>query len=229
MFDHFLFQITIELVLGFLALLIGVKIIGKRQIEQITPFDFVTAIVLGEILGNAIFDDNANVLHIAYAALVWSLISYIIEVITQKSRKMRNIINGKPSIIIKDGKIDYQLLKKEKIDFDELLSALRQRDVFSVREVANAFLEPSGTITVMKKSKYETPNKSDLNVDVEPNNINLALIQDGEVIKENLKILEKDETWLMNKLVKHGINTVEELIYAEWNQQEDLFFQKKHE
>lgn len=219
-------DLSIELFFGFIALLLAVKIIGRRHVQQVSPFDFISAIVMGELLGNAIYDET-SIFYVFYAIGLWALLLYIIEKMTQKSHRFRNIIEGSPVLVIKKGAIDFEVLKKEKLDFTELLSLLRNKDIFSVREVEYAIIEPSGIITVIKKTPYDNVTKNDLGIQTPPSLLNLAVILDGEIDNNNLKQLGFDENWLKGKLLEQSISNVTEVMYAEWNANEGLYVQQR--
>ncbi len=221
-------DLTLELVFGFIALMVAVKIIGRRHVQQISPFDFISAIVMGELLGNTIYDET-NILYVIYAIAVWALLLYVIEKITQKSHRFRNIIEGSPVLVIKKGKVDFDVLKKEKLDFTELLSLLRNKEIFSVREVEYAIVEPSGIITVIKKSSYETVLRSDLHIEIPSSSLNLAVILDGRPDLYNLKLLGFDEAWLKQKLSEQNVSNYTDVMYAEWNTTDGLYLQKRNE
>jgi len=218
----FLGELTLQLVLGFFALLLITKILGKTQISQVTPFDFISALVLGELLGNAVYDKDTNLFIFLYAVFLWTFMIFMIEIITQKFRGTRKFFEGNPSILIRDGQIDFMELKKERLDINELMSLLRGRDIFSVREVQYAILEPNGSLSILKKPKYDTPTKDDLNIASEEAYIPVSLILDREIIWDNLKICGLDEKWLMNQLKINGINGIEEVFFAEWKRDEGL-------
>jgi len=109
MIDSIYLQITVELFFGFVGLLISVRIVGNRQVQQITPFDFVSAIVLGELLGNGVYDGDVTIVEMLYGIGLWTLLLITVEKITQKSQKIRNVIQGTPKLIIVDGIIQYGL------------------------------------------------------------------------------------------------------------------------
>lgn len=218
----FLGNLTLELILGFFALLLITKVLGKTQINHITPFDFISSLVLGELLGNAIYDKDINLFTILYTVSLWTFLIYIIERITQKYRKTRGFFEGKPSILIRDGQIDFDELKKEKLDINELMSLLRGRDVFSIREVEYAILEPNGLLSILKKSEYDTPTKGELDLKGRSSCLPVAVILDKEIILENLDMCGYDEIWLMKQLKKQGVNSVEEVFFAEWKCDEGL-------
>lgn len=221
-------DLSLELFFGFIALLIAVKIIGRRHVQQVSPFDFISAIVMGELLGNAIYDET-SIFYVFYAIGLWALLLYIIEKITQKSHRFRNIIEGSPVLVIKKGVIDFEVLKKEKLDFTELLSLLRNKDIFSIREVEYAIMEPSGIITVIKKTPYDSVTKNDLGIQTPPSILNLAVILDGVIDSSNLKLLGFDEEWLKVKLREQSISDLTNVMYAEWSANEGLHIQQRND
>lgn len=105
-------HLVVELTVGFAALFLMTKILGKTQFAQITPFDFISALILGEMVGNAIFDEAVTIWKILFAIIVWGILIYSIEVLSQKVQAMRGFLEGRPSLIINKGKIDYNALKK---------------------------------------------------------------------------------------------------------------------
>ncbi len=222
MFKGSIAQLTVELIAGFFALFILTKFVRKAEINAITPFDFISAIVLGELLGNAIYDENITIWYIIYALCLWGALKYFIELITQKFRRTRKLLEGDPAIIIRNGQIDYDVIKKEKLDINELLSQLRQKDVFSIREVEFAILEQSGAMSILKKSQYSTPSFQDLNLLYKPVYLSITLILDGEVIKDNLKAIGFEEKWLLSQVHSAGVKGIEDVFYAEWKQDEGI-------
>ncbi|AKL94665.1 putative membrane protein [Clostridium aceticum] len=222
MFKSSIFQLTVELTIGFFALFAVTKLTRKSQINQITPFDFISAIVLGELLGNAIYDEKVKIWTIIYALIVWGTLMFIIEKITQKFRRTRKLLEGEPAIIVRNGKIDFNVIKKEKLDINELLSLLRQKDAFSIREIEFAILEQSGNISVLKKSKYETPTIEDLNLPLKGVYLPITLILDGEILRDHLYAIGFDEAWLLNQIHMIGIQNVEDIFYADWKQDEGI-------
>lgn len=108
-------EILVELIIGYFALFITVKCLGKTQISQTTPFDFISALVLGDLVSGAVFEEHISTGKILFAIAVWGLLIYMTDFASQKSRKLRHLFEGKPSIIINHGKIDMNELKKKGI------------------------------------------------------------------------------------------------------------------
>lgn len=218
-------QITIELIVGFCALFAITRVLGKTQITQITTFDFISALVLGELVGNAIFDDEIGITRIIYAVFIWGLLIFTLEIITQKWSKTRGFLEGKPTIIIQKGKILRESLKKSKLDINQLQHLIRSKSVFSIRELEYAVLETDGTVSVLKKAKYETPTKDDLNLNQKEVNIPITLITDGSVLNENLTDAGFNFDWLEKQLQQQKITDTKDVFYAEWLEGEGLFIQ----
>ncbi|WP_100488725.1 DUF421 domain-containing protein [Sporolactobacillus pectinivorans] len=225
---HFV-RIAIELVVGFAALFTLTKILGKATLSQVTAFDFISAIVLGEFVGNALYDKDTGLESILFAITLWGLLIYIVEWCTQKFRGTRGFLEGKPSIVIRNGHLDRKQMKKEKLDLNMLQNLLRQKDVFSVREVAYAILETDGTVSVLKKSKYANPTNEDMKQPQKPVYLPVTIILDGEVDWDNLKKAGLNEEWLQNELRKHHIDHVKDIFYCEWKKDEGVYLEKKAE
>lgn len=205
-----------ETIFGILALFILTKVLGKTQIAQLTAFDFIAAIVLGELVGNALFDKKAGLLDIGYVIFLWGAILYLIEIITQKFKRSRFILEGKPALIIHEGKLIYEEMRKNKIDIEELQQLLRMKDVFALQEVEYAILETNGEISVLKKSAFQTPTKKDLNVMPTEPQIAMTIITDGEIIYDNLAEANLTEEWLLKELKRQKYSDVKDVFYAEW-------------
>ncbi len=222
-------QIAIELFFGFIALFIAAKILGKTQISQLTPFDFVSAIVLGELVGNSIYDDEVKIWSILFALTLWTILLYSVEKLTQKVRGVRSILEGNPSIIIRQGQIDREELKSNNLDINQLQQLLRQeKDIFSIREVEYLILEPNGQISVLKKPKYDSPTIQDLSLKQKAVHLPITLISDGHVDFDNLRTAGFDEDWLLKQIKKKDITKFEDVLFAEWKEDEGLFCLKMH-
>lgn len=211
-------SLTVELLLGFFALLILTKFMGKTQISQITPFNFISALVLGELVGNAIYSLDVNLLYILYSLGLWTFLVYLIEILTQKKRKLRAFFEDKPSVVIVNGQIDFIELKKSKLDIDELQGLLRQKDVFLINTVKFAILETNGSLSILK-----TEESSNFKMTLPIN-----LIMDGEVILENLKACEHDMKWLNNELETKGIHEIKKVFLAQWTQESGIHISLKN-
>jgi uncharacterized membrane protein YcaP (DUF421 family) len=212
-------QLTTELIVGFLALFILTKILGKTQISQITPFDFISSIFLGELVGNAMYDDETSIFVILYAILIWGSLVYLIEVISQKFKGTRKVLEGAPTIVIRKGLLDRDQLKKSKLDINQLQNLVRQKGYFSLREVEYAILETNGTLSILPKYQYGSPNRQDLNMNTDQQpELPVTLILDGEINMDNLSTAGISKKKLLNQIHEHGYKSVEDVLYAEMSE-----------
>lgn len=219
------FPMLYETLFGITSLYILTKLLGKTQISQLTAFDFIAAIVLGELVGNALFNEEAGIREMAFAVVLWGLLLFIIEIITQKFKGSRYLLEGKPTMIIHQGNLIYEEMRKNKIDINEVQHLLRSKDVFSIQEVEYAILETNGEISVLKKAPYQTPTKADLNLPQTKPQIAVTLIMDGEIIYDNLREINASEQWLYKELNRQGYQDVKEIFYAEYLEGKKLHVQ----
>ncbi|MRX71911.1 DUF421 domain-containing protein [Bacillus lacus] len=218
-------RIGIELIVGFFGLFVVSKFLGKTQITQITAFDFISALVLGELVGNAVYDKDIGLSEVLFAITVWGALIYMIEMVTQKSLRARTFFEGKPTIIIHKGRILRKNLGREKLDLNQLQHLLRAKGVFSITEIEFAILETDGSINVMRKSEYDTPTRKDLHVPFDPAVFPITLIVDGDVLWSNVKAAGFSDEWLKNQLTLQGIKNERDVFFAEWIEGKGLHIQ----
>ncbi|MFP7737286.1 DUF421 domain-containing protein [Priestia aryabhattai] len=217
--------LTIEIITGFFFLFIIVKFVGKKIINQITPFTFIASIVLGELLGNALYDRQIGVFYIIYSMGLWAILLFVVEYLGQKYLSFRGIVEGKPSALIKNGIVDREELRKNRMNINQLQSLLRQSETFSIREVAFCYLEANGSISILKKAKYQKTTQEDFNMSVKPVYVPVTLIRDGEVLWDEVKDLGFDEEWLRAQLSSQRISEYKTIFLAEWLEDDGLFVQ----
>lgn len=216
-------SMAVDLIFGLFCLWIITRILGKTQMSQITPFDFISALLLGELVGNALFDEKAGVIEIAFVVFIFGLVMWSSEKLTQKWKRARYLIEGYPSIIIHKGKLYRDAMKKNNLDIDQLQHLLRSKDAFSIKEVEFAILEANGDISVLKKSDYQTPTRKDLKLSAQDVPLPTTIISDGEFIEDNLKEKNLTEEWVLEQIHDQGFDKIEDVFYAEYTKGEDLF------
>ncbi|MGG1516220.1 DUF421 domain-containing protein [Paenibacillus oryzisoli] len=197
------------------------RVLGKKQISQLTFFEYVIGITLGDLAGAISTDVETNYSHGIIAILVWCLVPFGLELLAMKSKTLRNWIEGKGRVVIKDGKILEDNLKKERYTGDELMEQLRTKNIFRVADVEFAMLESSGDLSVLLKSDLQplTPKHLDMKLPIEkPTH---AVILDGVIQLEPLAAAGKSKGWLMTELKKMGI-PVENVFLAQVDTHGDL-------
>lgn len=196
--------------------------------NQITPFDFIAAVAAGELFGNALFDPEAGIPHIAVAIITWGILMLVIEKLTQRFKRTRGLLEGKPTVIISQGEIQYKDMKVNKMDFNQLMHQLRANNVFSLSEVDYAIIEADGSLSVLKKSAYQTPTRDDLKLQDQSNPLPVSFILDGEIIEDNVINSGKTLDWLKQEIQKQGFDATADVAYAEWTPSKGLFTRAYH-
>lgn len=217
--------ITADLIVGFILLVLWIKIIGRKIIKRATPFTFISSIVLGELIGNAIYDDKISFYYIMYSMVLWGALLITVEYLGQKFLVFRGMVEGKPSALIRNGVVDRHELKKNRMNINQLQSLLRQSETFSIREVAYCYLEPNGSLSILKKTKYQKTTQEDFNMPPKPVCVPVTIIRDGEVLWDEITELGYDEAWLTSQLKSHNITDYKNIFIAEWLEGDGLFFQ----
>jgi uncharacterized membrane protein YcaP (DUF421 family) len=218
--------VLVRSIIGFFSLLIFAKILGKQQISQLTFFDYVLGITLGSISGSLTTDLSSRAWPHWVGLITWAALGYLMEVISLKWRYAAKYLEGEPTIVIMDGKIMEDVLKKMKYTVAEVLGLLRSKDIFNLNEVAYAILEPNGDISVLKKPEHLPLTPKDMNIKVKPSGIGTEIIYDGIVIQENLRQLNKDTKWLLRELKKHGVEDPSEVFLLTLDPGGNLYIDK---
>lgn len=217
--------LALELIIGFILLFVLVKILGKKIINQITPFTFIGAIVLGELLGNALYDKKIGVGYIIFSMTLWALLLLTVEILGQKLLPMRKLFEGKPSVLIQNGVINRDQLKKNRMNINQLQSLLRQSETFSIREVAYCYLEANGAISILKKTPKQKAQQEDLKLPEKPVYVPVTLLRDGKLLTDELMDIGQNEAWLKLQLQANGVGDYNNVFLAEWLEGDGLFVQ----
>lgn len=210
----------------YILVLIIMRLMGKREIGQMQPFELVIAIMIADLASVPMSDTGIPIFHGIIPILALLLFQLIISFINLKSIKLRKIICGKPQILIYRGKIDEEALKKEKITINELQERLRQKDIYTLGDVEYAILETSGEMSIIQKPEKRNVKPEDLNLNPEYEGIPYDLVIDGKIMYENLKLIGKNEKWLINELKKFKIKPKEALVVT-FDGKEQIFCQAK--
>ena len=215
-------SILVKLIAGFVGLWLMTRLLGKKEISALTPFDFISAVILGDLVGNTIYEKDHSVLKLIFTLAVWTVLSILFEKITQYIPKLRKPFEGEPEILIADGKIDLSKLHKNNLDFDQLRMMLRAKDTFSVKEVAFAIYETNGSLSILKKPQYEAVLRKDMNLSEKDLRLPESIVEAGVIQQENLKRSGKDESWLLNQLQEQGYPDLKSVAYAEFDEENEL-------
>lgn len=193
----------------YLLILIIFRVMGKREIGELSILDLVVFIMIGELAVVAIERTSEPLFHTIVPMVLLMFIQITLAIFSLKSKKFRDLVDGKPSIIINRGKIDESAMRKQRYNFDDLMTQLREKDIRSISDVEFAILESSGSLSVIKKLKnsQEEPQSGD---------ITIPLIIDGAIEEENLNQINKTNLWLRQELKKKGYRDIKKISFCSY-------------
>lgn len=209
--------VVVRSTIGFFSLLIFTRVLGKQQISQLTFFDYALGITIGSIAATLTTDLSSRAWPHWVGLITWAVLGYLMEATTIKWIKVAEYVDGKPMIVIMKGKIMEESLKKMRFRVADVLSLLRNKQVFDLNEVEYAILEPNGQISVLLKSEHQPLTPKDLNMMPQPAAVGVELIYDGVILDENLRSINREREWLMNQLKNYNIKDVSEVFLASVN------------
>jgi len=199
--------IVLRTLLFYSLILFIFRMMGKREIGELSILDLVVFIMIGEMAVVAIEKPNTPLFQTIIPMLLLMLVQILLAIISLKSKKFRNLIDGQPSIIINRGKIDEKAMRKQRYNFDDLMTQLREKDIRSIADVEFAILESSGSLSVIEKLKND-------NAESQQGDITIPLILDGNIDDENLKRINKTNLWLRQELKKQGYRDVKKISFC---------------
>lgn len=208
------------------VVLVVMRLMGKREIGQLQPFELAISIMIADLASTPMTDVGIPISNGIVPILGLLIMHLIISYINMKSMKGREIICGKPRILIYRGKIDEQALKKERFTISELQEKLRDKDIANIGDVEYAILETSGQVNIIEKPNKRKVVTEDLNIDAEYEGIPYDLVVDGVIMKENLKIIGKDYIWLKEQVKKFNF-TPEEALLVTLDGKGQIYCQKR--
>jgi uncharacterized membrane protein YcaP (DUF421 family) len=198
-------DIVIRTTVAFVFLFALTKIIGKRQIKQITYIEYIVGISIGSIAAFMATDMDGPIWHSLIALTMFTLFSVLLEWLSLKSKMVRNLVEGNATILIKDGKILEDNLKSERMSSEDLLEHLRMKNVFRVADVEFALMESSGDLSVLLKSQYQPVTPQHLGLVVSPAEEPQTVIMDGNIMDEPLSNIGLNRNWVRAELEKAGV------------------------
>jgi len=196
-----------------IVLFILTKLMGNREVSQLSMFDYINGITIGSIAAEMATDlekfEEPLTAMIIYAAVV-----IIISKISQKSIVTRRFISGKPLILLNNNQIYFENLKKGHLDIDEFLCQCRNSGYFDLSQIQTIILENNGKFSVLPKADYRPATPNDIGAKVQADALLATVIIDGNILHKNLHHIGKDEKWLSNQLTSQGIKNVTEVLLA---------------
>lgn len=206
--------------------IISMRIMGKRQIGQLQPYELVVTIMISELATLPMEDMRIPLIHGFIPIVTLLVIQIVISLLELKSDKARFILDGKPSIVIRNGRLVLSELKNQVFTVNDLLEELRMKGYYNIEDVEYAILETNGQISVIPKDDNQPVTKSDMNIKTKAKTIPAIIISQGRINMDNLKFINKDERWLMNQIKAANIKDIKEIFIAVMTTEGGLYIQK---
>ncbi|MCF8011031.1 MAG: DUF421 domain-containing protein [Clostridiales bacterium] len=221
-------QWFLRAVVIYFYMLLLTKLMGQREIGQLRLFDFIIAVTVGSILGGVLSSSNNSLTGPFVTLTTLAATQIFLSYIALNFSRIRRVIAEEPIILIQNGQLLEQAMKKTKINLDTLMSQLRQKNFFNPGNVEFAVLEPNGKLSVIPKSQSRPVTPADLSITTKYEGYPVMLIEDGNIIQDNLNRNNLSESWLMEQLKKFNIQSPDELLVAMLDTTGNLYFSPKN-
>jgi uncharacterized membrane protein YcaP (DUF421 family) len=221
-------SIAIKTIVAAVVLFALARLMGKKQISQLTFFDYIVGISIGSVAAAMSVDQRISIHAGITCMILWALFPITFSFVSIHSMIARRLLDGTPKVLIQNGKIIEKNLRRSKFTVNDLLEELRIKDVFSIAGVEFAIIETSGKLSVLKKASKQPVSPADMNLNTSNLGINANIIIDGKLMRENMAQMNIDEHWLNNELRKNNIGSVHEVLLACCDSKKILHIDKKN-
>lgn len=211
------------------VLFILTKLMGNREMAQLSMFDYINSITIGSIaaeMATSLEDDFREPL---LAMIIYAIVIIVISILSNKSLKFRRVISGKTKVLIDKGNIFYENFKKAKIDINEFLIQCRTQGYFNIADIESAFLEPNGKISIIPKEDIRPVTPKDLNITSTQTRPVFNIILDGVILYNNLISTGNNIKWLENKLKEQKQNDIHNIFLATCDEDNNLSVYPKYD
>lgn len=221
--------VFLRALLLYTIVVVVMRLMGKREIGQLQPFELVIAIMIAELAAVPMESTEVPLMN-GIIPIVTLLIAHLgFSYVNLKSERIRGIVCGKPSVLIEGGKLVESELRRQRYNLNDLMEQLRAKNFPNIADVEFAILETSGQVSVIPKSQKRPVVPEDLKIDTKYEGLPVNLVIDGHVLGQNLHAINLDEKWLQSELKKLGISSPGELLFASIDTTGEIYYQKKEE
>lgn len=203
-FNSDIFKVVIRCIAAMTTLFFMTKLLGKKQVSELSLFDYVVGISIGNFASEMAINLEAEFFNSMLAIIVFGILAYFISILTIKSLKLRKFFVGTPTVLMENSKLIYKNMKKSMIDVNDLLSQAREMGYFDLSEIEFAILEANGKISFLPKGEYKNITVKDMKLKIEKQGLCANIIIDGNIMDDNLINIGKDTEWLLHELKCKG-------------------------
>lgn len=221
-------DVIMRALVSLVVLFFVTKMLGKKQVSQLSVFDYVIGISIGNFAAEMTTDLEIPYINGVLSVLIFGLVAYFVSYFTMKSIKLRRFFMGTPTMIIQNGKILIDNMRKVKLDINDLLEECRTDGYFDISEIEFALMEANGHISILPKGENLPVTIKDMNLKAQKQGLCANLIIDGKIMDENLKNVRKDEDWLKKELKVKGYKELDNILLATLDINEKLVIYEKN-
>lgn len=218
--------IVFRAIIIYLVVLILYRLMGKRQLGQMQPFELVLTLIIADLATIPMAEVSVPVLHGIVPVMTLVVLHFVLSFLSQMSNKFAHFLSGKPVIVINPNGLDYKALKNLNLSVDDVFEAIRGCGYFSIEQIQYAIMETNGKMSVLPKSEFSPATVGDLKLDVEKTAIPINIINEGKIIKENLQIAKIDETKIYEILKQAQIKKVKDILLLTIDKNGKIYLQK---
>lgn len=222
-------DVILRALLSLITLFLVTKLLGKKQVSQLSLFDYVIGISIGNFAAEMTTDLDLPYIHGIVAVLVFGLVAYFVSYFSMKSIILRRFFIGTPTVLIKNGKILVNSLKKNKFDINDLLEECRVSGYFDISQIEYALLEANGKLSIMPKSEYVNITVKDMNLTPQKQGLCANVVIDGKIMKNNLNFIKRDEKWLTKELKVKGYENLKDILLVTVDNNEKVLVYERNE
>ncbi len=220
--------IIVRAIVIYILVLFVFRLMGKRQIGQMQPFELVLTLIIADLATIPMAELSVPVLHGIVPLLTLVVVHYFLTLISRNSTKFSNFISGKPVIVINPKGIDEKALRSLNITVDDLFEAIRGAGYFNLEEVQYAIMETNGTVNVLPKSDFSPVVNKDLKLKLEENSIPVTLVSEGKILKNNVNLAGVDKNFIEKFMKKAGIEKISKILVLTLNKSGTVYIQEKN-
>lgn len=221
-------DVVLRSLLSLIALFLVTKMLGKKQVYQLSLFDYVIGISIGNFAAEMSINLETNYINGITAVVIFGLVAYLVTILTMKSIHLRRFFMGVPTILIEHGKLSEKGLKKVKFNINDLLEECREAGYFDISEIEYAIMETNGQVSILPKGESKPLNIKDMNLKPQKQGLCSNVIIDGKIMKKNLQNIHKDEKWLHQELKIKGYQSLEKILLATVDINEKIVIYEKN-
>lgn len=214
---------VVRTVILYLLIIVGIRLLGKHQVGELEPAEFVLALIIADIASVPMQDYGIPLLMGIIPIITLLCLSMILSILTMKSLRIRALLTGVPSILIRNGIVDQREMRRTRMTLDEILEELRLQGYTELSDIQYAILETNGQLSVLPYSDRKPPTAKDLGVAVGDGSLPVVLINNGRLLSKNLKKRGLNEVWLHKRLTEHKLRSVKEVFLLTVDEQNQTY------